>query len=105
MALRLPYMIELALVIAQGALKRTESRGGHYREDYPARDDKNWLKRTLAYKQDGDYLPRLEYEEVVLTHLPPGDRGYGEKAPPPVTGGTDKMPSEEGEKSKEGAED
>ncbi len=83
MALRLPGMIDLALTIAQGALVRTESRGAHYREDYPSRDDENWLNRTLAYKQKDDYLPRLEYEDVVLTHLPPGDRGYGEKAPPP----------------------
>ncbi|MFH1313445.1 MAG: FAD-binding protein, partial [Candidatus Eisenbacteria bacterium] len=83
-ALRIPLMIELALVIAKGALDRTESRGGHYREDYPSRNDENWLNRTLAYKQDADYLPRLEYEEVVITLLPPGDRGYGEKAPPPA---------------------
>lgn len=104
-ALRLPYMIETALVIAQGALKRTESRGGHYREDYPQRDDKNWLNRTLAYKQDGDFLPRLEYEEVVLTHLPPGDRGYGEKAPPKAPAGTGEKPTEEKEQRNEGDRD
>jgi fumarate reductase flavoprotein subunit len=85
-ALRIPYMIELALTIAQGALVRTESRGGHYREDYPSRDDDNWLNRTLAYKQNDSWLPRLEYEQVVITHLPPGDRGYGEKAPVAVSG-------------------
>ncbi|MFH1675377.1 MAG: FAD-binding protein [bacterium] len=82
-ALRAPGMIDIALAIAQSALLRTESRGAHYREDFPARDDQNWLNRTLAYKQDGDYLPRLDYENVVITHLPPGDRGYGEKKPPP----------------------
>jgi len=82
MALRIPHMVELALCIAKGALDRTESRGGHYREDFPKRDDVKWLKRTLAYKQVDSNLPRLEYEEVVQTHLPPGDRGYGEKAPP-----------------------
>ena len=84
MALRIPYMIDLALTISQGALMRTESRGGHYREDFPARDDVKWLNRTLAYKQKDSRLPRLEYEDVVITHLPPGDRGYGEKAPPPA---------------------
>jgi len=84
LALRIPYMIDLALCIAQGALIRTESRGGHFREDYSCRDDVNWLNRTLAYKKEGDYLPRLEYEKVVITLLPPGDRGYGEKAPPPA---------------------
>jgi fumarate reductase flavoprotein subunit len=85
LALRMPYMIELGLTIAQGALTRTESRGGHYREDFNTRDDVNWLKRTLAYRQDGSPLPKLEYEPVVITHLPPGDRGYGEKAPPTAT--------------------
>jgi fumarate reductase flavoprotein subunit len=84
LALRMPYMIELGLCIAQGALARTESRGAHYREDFSCRDDVNWLNRTLAYRQEGNPLPRLEYEGVVITHLPPGDRGYGEKAPPPA---------------------
>lgn len=85
LALRMPYMIDIALCIAQGALVRKESRGAHYREDYPNRDDVNWLNRTLAYKQSGSYLPKLEYESVVITHLPPGDRGYGEKAPSEVS--------------------
>ena len=58
-ALRLPGMIRLALTIAYGALQRTESRGSHYREDYPARDDTNWLKRTLAVWPPGADLPGL----------------------------------------------
>ncbi|HDS30975.1 MAG TPA: FAD-binding protein [Firmicutes bacterium] len=82
LALRVTGMIDIALAVAQGALMRTESRGAHYREDFPNRDDEKWLNRTLAYKQKDDYLPRLEYEDVVITHLQPGDRGYGEKAPP-----------------------
>ncbi|MFZ5590963.1 MAG: fumarate reductase flavoprotein subunit [Bacillota bacterium] len=77
-ALRMPGMLKLALCIAYGALKRTESRGSHYREDYPARDDTNWLKRTLAYWKPGSDLPELDYEPVKITELPPGDRGYGE---------------------------
>ena len=81
-ALRAPGMLDIALAIAQAALLRTESRGAHYREDFPSRDDQNWLNRTLAYKRENDYLPRLDYENVVITHLPPGDRGYGEKKPP-----------------------
>jgi fumarate reductase flavoprotein subunit len=77
-ALRLPGMIRLAITIAYGALQRTESRGSHFREDYPARDDANWLKRTLAtWPETGD-LPRLTYEPVRITELPPGERGYGE---------------------------
>ncbi len=83
-ALRIPHLIDLAIAVTKGALERTESRGAHYREDFPSRDDENWLKRTLAYQVDGNYEPRLEYEEVMITHLPPGDRGYGEKAPPPA---------------------
>jgi fumarate reductase flavoprotein subunit len=76
-ALRLPGMLRLALCIAYGALKRTESRGSHYREDFPHRDDDNWLNRTLAYWPEGAELPRLEYEAVKIIELPPGDRGYG----------------------------
>lgn len=76
-ALRLPGMLKLALCIAQGALLRTESRGSHYREDFPQRDDANWLKRTLAYWPPGAEMPRLAYEPVKITELPPGERGYG----------------------------
>ena len=77
-ALRLPGMLRLALCISYGALQRTESRGSHYREDYPRRDDDNWLKRTLAYWRPGADMPELQYEPVKITELPPGSRGYGE---------------------------
>lgn len=92
LALRFPGMVRLALCIAYGALARTESRGSHYREDFPYRDDANWLKRTLAYWAEGCELPVLDYEPVRITKLPPGDRGYGEMsvkpaAQRPATGG------------------
>jgi fumarate reductase flavoprotein subunit len=77
-ALRLPGMLRLALCISYGALQRTESRGSHYREDYPRRDDDNWLKRTLAFWKPGASMPELQYEPVNITELPPGSRGYGE---------------------------
>jgi len=77
-ALRLPGMIQLAITIAYGALQRTESRGSHHREDYPARDDVLWLRRTLATWPPGADLPRLSYEPVKITELPSGERGYGE---------------------------
>jgi len=77
-ALRLPGMIRLAITIAYGAMQRTESRGSHYREDYPARDDTLWLRRTLATWPNGADLPRLSYEPVKITESPPGERGYGE---------------------------
>ena len=76
-ALRIEGMAKQALLIAQGALNRTESRGAHSREDYPARDDVNWLNRTLARWPDPHGEPVFEYEPVGVLDLPPGDRGYG----------------------------
>ncbi|CAI3242522.1 fumarate reductase flavoprotein subunit [Desulfovibrio legallii] len=78
MALRVPGMLKLALCTAYGALMRTESRGAHAREDYPERNDKDWLVRTLAYWNEGDSLPTLKYEPATpFFIMPPGDRGYG----------------------------
>ena len=75
-------MLKLALCVAYGALTRTESRGAHFRQDYPRRDDAEWLKRTLAtWKDADDTLPSLAYEplDVMQMELPPGWRGYGAK--------------------------
>jgi fumarate reductase flavoprotein subunit len=78
LALRLPGMVRLALCVAQGALQRTESRGSHAREDYPERNDRDWLVRTLATWQPGASLPTLNYEPVSqVWSIPPGERGYG----------------------------
>ena len=81
MAYRLPRMLKIAITVALGALQRTESRGAHFREDFPARDDKDWLCRTLARWNPGDDLPTLDYEplDVMDMELPPGFRGYGVK--------------------------
>ncbi len=81
-AYRVQKMIKLALTIAYGASVRTESRGAHFRSDYPRRNDAEWLKRTLAtWKGDSDTLPTLDYEplDVKRMELPPGWRGYGAK--------------------------
>ncbi len=81
-AYRTQKMIKLALTIAYGALARTESRGAHFRHDYPRRNDAEWLKRTLAtWKSESDTLPTLAYEplDVKRMELPPGWRGYGAK--------------------------
>jgi fumarate reductase flavoprotein subunit len=81
-AYRVQKMLKLALCVAYGALTRTESRGAHYREDYPRRDDAAWLKRTLATWNDAAAtLPKLGYEalDVKRMELPPGWRGYGAK--------------------------
>ena len=78
MARRIPGMLKLALCTAYGAVQRAESRGAHAREDYPERNDKEWLNRTLAYWKEGDSLPTLKYEPATPFYiLPPGDRGYG----------------------------
>jgi fumarate reductase flavoprotein subunit len=79
-AYRLPRMLKLALCVAQGALARTESRGAHFRSDFPARNDRDWLSRTLASWPDPEAtLPVLDYEplDVRGMELPPGWRGYG----------------------------
>jgi fumarate reductase flavoprotein subunit len=76
-ALRIKGMLRLALVTAMGALARTESRGAHSRTDYPARDDANWLNRTLVRWPDSAAEPEFNYEPVGLIDLPPGHRGYG----------------------------
>jgi fumarate reductase flavoprotein subunit len=81
-AYRVQKMLKMALCIAYGALKRTESRGAHFREDFPRRNDAEWLNRTLAtWKSEADTLPALAYEpiDVMKMELPPGWRGYGAK--------------------------
>ena len=79
-AYRTQKMLKVALCIANGALTRTESRGAHFREDHPQRDDARWLKRTLATWPDAwSNRPHLAYEtlDVNAMELPPGWRGYG----------------------------
>jgi fumarate reductase flavoprotein subunit len=76
-ALRLKGMARLALVTAMGALARTESRGAHFRRDYPLRDDAGWLNRTLVRWPRDAAEPDFSYEPVGLIDLPPGHRGYG----------------------------
>jgi fumarate reductase flavoprotein subunit len=81
-AYRTQKMLKVALCVAYGALTRTESRGAHFRDDFPRRNDAQWLKRTLAsWKSDSDTLPSLAHEALDVTRmeLPPGWRGYGAK--------------------------
>jgi fumarate reductase flavoprotein subunit len=74
-ALELDFMLDVAQALVHSARLRTESRGSHQRTDYPARDDKNFLKHSMAYKTDGE--PRIDYKNVVITRWPPGERVYG----------------------------
>jgi len=73
-AIELGFMLDIADVIATGALNRTESRGAHCRDDYPNRDDAKWLKHTLAYKSDGEI--KIEYKDVCITKFQPKERKY-----------------------------
>jgi len=74
-AIELGHMIEFSKFIVVGGLKREESRGGHYREDFPKRDDKKFLKHTYAY-MDKDYNIDIEWGDVVLGKFEPKERTY-----------------------------
>jgi succinate dehydrogenase flavoprotein subunit len=69
-------MLQLARVVAQGAALRDESRGAHYKPDFPERDDKNWLKTTKAYFAPDADEPRFEFEPVDVSLIPPRPRRY-----------------------------
>ena len=77
-AIELGMLLELAEVTVVGALNRKESRGGHAREDYPNRDDTNYMRHTMAYKEGTDLLSdvRLDYKPVVQTRYEPMERKY-----------------------------
>jgi succinate dehydrogenase / fumarate reductase flavoprotein subunit len=73
-ALEIENLLDLAQIMVTGALERTESRGGHARRDYPERDDKNWLRHTMAFfSEEG---PRLDYKPVTITNWLPVERKY-----------------------------
>ncbi len=73
-AIELGYLLDLAELTAESALARQESRGAHSREDFPERDDENWLKHTLAYRTDSGV--ELKYKPVSITRFEPKPRTY-----------------------------
>jgi len=73
-AIELGHMLDYSMFIVEGALARTESRGAHFRDDYPERDDENFLKHTYAYMQ-GEEI-KIEYASVVLGKFKPEARTY-----------------------------
>ncbi|MEV8254546.1 succinate dehydrogenase flavoprotein subunit [Rhodoglobus sp. NPDC076762] len=81
-AVELGFLLDLAEVLVYSARSRKESRGGHMREDYPNRDDENFLVHTMAYltgdpesEEAGDHI-RLDWKPVVITNYPPMERKY-----------------------------
>ncbi len=74
-ALELGHMLEFSKFIVVGALNREESRGGHYREDFPERDDEKFLKHTYAY-MDENFNITTEWGEVTLGKFEPKERSY-----------------------------
>ncbi|WP_144449884.1 succinate dehydrogenase flavoprotein subunit [Alkalihalobacillus nanhaiisediminis] len=71
---QLRNMMELARVITLGALNRNESRGAHFKPEFPARDDENWLKTTIAKHTENG--PKFSYEPVDLAYIKPRARRY-----------------------------
>lgn len=78
-AIELGFLLDLAEVLVVSALARNESRGGHFREDYPTRDDVNFMRHTMAYREqaeDGSTRIRLDYKPVIETRYKPMERKY-----------------------------
>jgi succinate dehydrogenase / fumarate reductase, flavoprotein subunit len=73
---QLKNMLYLALVITKGALLRNESRGAHYKPDFPERDDDNFLKTTMAKFNPQTGEPEISYSEVDVSLIPPRKRDY-----------------------------
>ena len=84
-ARHLDNMLELARVITLGALNRNESRGAHYKPEFPDRDDEHWLKTTIAeYSGEG---PVFSYEPIDVSLIKPRKRDYSKGKQQPVSAG------------------
>jgi succinate dehydrogenase / fumarate reductase flavoprotein subunit len=76
---QLEHMLQLARVITLGALNRNESRGAHYKPEFPDRDDENFLKTTMAKFVDANSAPEISYQEVDVSLIKPRKRDYSKK--------------------------
>lgn len=81
-AVELGFLLDLAEVVVYSARNRKESRGGHMRDDFPKRDDENYMQHTMAYlsgdahsSDAGDHI-RLDWKPVVITRYQPMERKY-----------------------------
>ncbi|MBC7291798.1 MAG: succinate dehydrogenase flavoprotein subunit [Actinotalea sp.] len=75
----LGFLLDLAEVVVVGALAREESRGGHFREDFPSRDDEKFMQHTMAYLRPGaggEGTVELDYKPVIVTRYQPMERKY-----------------------------
>jgi len=80
-AVELGFLLDLAEVLVVSALARRESRGGHFREDYPTRDDEQFMRHTMAYRAQagsgfGGSEVQLDYKPVTVTRYQPMERKY-----------------------------
>lgn len=75
-AIELGALLDIADTITESALNRTESRGAHSREDFPKRDDANWMKHTFLWKEKGGVEKKIEYKPVTITQFQPMERKY-----------------------------
>ena len=77
-AVELGFLLDLAEVLVTSARARNESRGGHFREDHPHRDDVNFMRHTMAYREGSGLQSeiRLDYKPVVQTRYQPMERKY-----------------------------
>ena len=69
-------MVDLAKVITKGALERNESRGSHFKPEFPDRNDEEWLKTTIARYDAASHSPVLSYEKVDTSLIAPRKRDY-----------------------------
>ncbi len=75
-ALELGYLLDLADALVSAALARTESRGAHFRDDFPTRDDANWRRHSLTHRDPATGAVRLDYKPVVGGSYLPMERKY-----------------------------